>query len=131
LLLIPEALLTISEATMVQLTSLLAVVPLLLLQSFISAAALKPRQTAATQVVKITSIENLAVRSNGQILATNMNSANLYTVDPVAKTSSTAVVLTGASGLSGIGEVTPDIFAVIGERGSIKLISRGARRRQH
>lgn len=43
-----------------------------------------------------------------------MNSANLYGVDAVAKTSSTAVVVTGSGGLSGIGEIAPDVFAVIG-----------------
>ncbi|ERS98192.1 uncharacterized protein SPSK_06508 [Sporothrix schenckii 1099-18] len=81
------------------------------------AAAVDRRQSAATQVAKIASVENIAVRSNGQILATNMNSATLYSVDPVAKTAATAVVVTGASGLSGIGEVAPDVFAVIGGSG--------------
>lgn len=86
------------------------------------AAAVDRRQSvAAAQVAKIASVENIAVRSNGQILATNMNSANLYGVDATAKTSSTAVVVTGASGLSGIGEVTPDVFAVIGGKGIYKV----------
>jgi streptogramin lyase len=48
-----------------------------------------------------------------------VNSANLYSVDPVAKTSSTALAVTGASGLSGIGEIAPDVFAVIGGGKSI------------
>jgi len=90
-------------------------------QSFVSAAAIERRQSAATQVVKLASTENLAVRPNGKILATNMNSPNLYSVDPVAKTSTTAVVVTGATGLSGIGEVTPDVFAVIGGKGIYKV----------
>ncbi|KAK1762814.1 NHL repeat-containing protein [Phialemonium atrogriseum] len=112
---------------MVQLTSLLGALPLALsLPSLVSAAAVKSRQAAAAQVVNLASIENLAVRSNGQILATNMNSANLYSVDPVAKKSSTAVVVTGASGLSGIGEVTPDVFAVIGGKGIYKVDFTGA-----
>ncbi|KAL1836807.1 hypothetical protein VTK73DRAFT_4917 [Phialemonium thermophilum] len=80
-------------------------------------AILESRQSAAAQVVRLASVENLAVRANGQILATNMNSANLYAVDPVAKTSTTAVAVTGATGLSGIGEVAPDVFAVIGGKG--------------
>ena len=86
------------------------------LSLFLSLASAGPldRRQSATQVVRLTSIENVAVRSNGQILATNMNSANLYAVDPVAKTSSTAVVVSGASGLSGIAEYAPDLFAVIG-----------------
>ena len=87
------------------------------------AAVVQPRQAgaAAAQVVQIAQLENLAVRSNGQILATNMNSANLYAVDPVAKKSSTAVAVTGATGLSGIDEVSPDVFAVIGGKGIYKV----------
>lgn len=91
-----------------------------------SASIIKNRQAAAAQVVKLASTENLAVRPNGQVLATNMNSANLYIVDPVAKTSKTAVVITGASGLSGIAEVTPDVFAVIGGKGIYKVDFTGA-----
>lgn len=104
---------------MVQLKSLLGSIPLLI--SSVSSAALSPRQSAATQVVRLTSIENIAVRSNGAILATNMNSATLYTIDPAAKTSTTALSVTGASGLSGIGEYAPDLFAVIGGKGIYKL----------
>ncbi|AEO69741.1 f849035b-0d17-4249-a10a-71b49025f726 [Thermothielavioides terrestris] len=85
-----------------------------LLAGLAHGAALTPRQGAATQVVRLSSVENLAVRSNGQILATNMNAATLYAIDPVAKTSTTALTVTGASGLSGIGEYAPDVFAVIG-----------------
>ena len=36
-----------------------------------AAAAIEVRQTAATQVAKISSVENVAVRPNGLILATN------------------------------------------------------------
>lgn len=104
-------------------TALLGTLPLLFLTS---AAAPLPdvlwsRQTAATQVVRLSSIENVAVRSNGQILATNMNSANLYSIDPVAKTSKTAISVTGATGLSGIAEYAPDQFAVIGGKGIYKV----------
>lgn len=52
--------------------------------------------------------------SAGLILATNMNSASLISIDPTTKTSSTALSITGASGLSGIVEYAPDLFAVIG-----------------
>ncbi|KAG7290076.1 hypothetical protein NEMBOFW57_000070 [Staphylotrichum longicolle] len=91
-----------------------------LLASLASGAAIVPRQSA-TQVVRLNSIENVAVRSNGQILATNMNAATLYAIDPVAKTSTTALTVTGASGLSGIGEYAPDVFAVIGGKGIYKV----------
>src|SRR4051794_22506657 len=81
-----------------------------------AAPALEQRQSAATQVVRLSSIENVAVRPNGIILATNMNSNNLYAVDPEKKTSSTALQVTGATGLSGIGEYAPDIFAIVSFR---------------
>ncbi|EGS17876.1 uncharacterized protein CTHT_0072340 [Thermochaetoides thermophila DSM 1495] len=88
---------------------------LLLTAPLVQGACLTPRQSAATQIVSLSSLENLAIRSNGQILATNMNSAQLYSVDPVSKTYTAALTVSGASpGLSGIGEVTPDVFAVIG-----------------
>lgn len=80
----------------------------------VSAAAIQRRQGSATQVVQLASLENIAVRPNGEILATNMNSPELYAVDPAAGTSTTAVVVTGATGLSGVREVMPDVFAVIG-----------------
>lgn len=91
-----------------------------ILASLAHGAAIVPRQSAA-QVVRLNSIENVAVRSNGQILATNMNAATLYAIDPVAKTSATAVTVSGASGLSGIGEYAPDVFAVIGGKGVYKV----------
>ena len=109
---------------MFQLQALLGSLPLLL--SLASAAPLESRQTAAAQVVRISSIENLAVRSNGQILATNMNSANLIAIDAVAKTSKTALAVSGASGLSGIAEYAPDLFAVIGGKGIYKVDFTGA-----
>lgn len=93
---------------------MIQLVPFLANIALTAAAAIEIRQSAGTQVARISSVENVAVRSNGIILATNMNSPNLYAVDPVAKTSSTALSVTGASGLSGIGEIAPDVFAVIG-----------------
>ena len=112
---------------MVQLSSFWGVSVLILgLSTSAAASVLKSRQAAAAQIVRLASTENLAIRPNGQILATNMNSANLYLVDPVAKTSKTAVVVTGASGLSGIAEVTPDVFAVIGGKGIYKVDFTGA-----
>lgn len=108
---------------MVQLTALWAVLNLAILAS---ASSINRRQSTATQVATQRSIENLAIRSNGLILATNMQSSNLYLIDPVAKSSKTGVVVTGASGLSGIGEVTPDVFAVIGGKGIYKVDFSGA-----
>ncbi|PKS05103.1 hypothetical protein jhhlp_008470 [Lomentospora prolificans] len=104
---------------MVNIRSLLGAVPYIV---SVSAASIAARQgAAATQVVNLASLENIAVRPNGQILVTNMNSPNLYAVDPAAKSSSTAVVVTGATGLSGVREVTPDVFAVIGGKSIYKV----------
>jgi len=105
---------------------MIQLVPFLANVALATAAAIEVRQTAATQVAKISSVENIAVRPNGLILATNMNSANLYSVDPIAKTSSTALSVTGASGLSGIGEIAPDVFAVIGGKSIYKVDFTGA-----
>lgn len=102
---------------MLQLTTFMGSLSLILsasTQRFAAAAFLNSRQAAPTEIVKLASLENIAVRPNGQLLVTNMNSPNLYAVDPVAKTSSTAVAVSGAAGLSGIGEIAPDVFVVIG-----------------
>lgn len=91
-----------------------------LLAQVVSGSPLTPRQ-AAQQVVRLSSIENVAVRANGLILATNMNQATLHQIDPVAKTSSTAVTVSGASGLSGIAEYQSEKFAVIGGKGIYRV----------
>ncbi|KAL1840008.1 hypothetical protein VTJ49DRAFT_925 [Mycothermus thermophilus] len=96
---------------------MLAILPLL---AVVASAAVVPRQSVS-QVVRLNSLENLAVRPNGQILATNMNQATLYAVDPVSKTSTTALTVSGATGLSGIAEYAPDVFAVIGGKGIYKV----------
>jgi streptogramin lyase len=109
---------------MLQFTILAGSLALTLLTTLVTGAAIiNPRQSSstATQVVRLSSVENVAVRSNGIVLATNMNSANLYAIDPVAKTSTTALSVTGASGLSGIGEIAPDVFAVIGGKSIYKI----------
>ena len=94
---------------------------MLLWLALVSGAVALVRRQAPAQVVRLASVENVAVRANGIILATNMNSPNLYAVDPVAKTSSTAVVVSGATGLSGIAEVSPDVFAVIGGKNIFRV----------
>jgi hypothetical protein len=55
-----------------------------------------------------------------------MNSPNLTLVNPVTKQSSVAVTVSGARGLSGIAEITPDVFAVIGGKGIYKVDFTGA-----
>lgn len=59
-------------------------------------------------------IENLAIRSNGQILVTLGSSPELYQVDPFGNQKPTLVYrFPGVTGVLGIAEVEPDIFAII------------------
>ncbi|KAK3360969.1 hypothetical protein B0T24DRAFT_539996 [Lasiosphaeria ovina] len=61
-------------------------------------------------------VENLAVRSNGEILVTRTTSAELVLVDP-RRPGCAAVVYNftaaGLSGMTGITEYAPDVFAVL------------------
>ncbi|KAH6723665.1 hypothetical protein DL95DRAFT_447912 [Leptodontidium sp. 2 PMI_412] len=60
-------------------------------------------------------IENLAIRSNGTILATLLTTPELYLIDPKAPPSATLVAnFPEVSGLTGIIEVQPDIFYIAG-----------------
>ncbi|KAL9615817.1 MAG: hypothetical protein Q9160_009239 [Pyrenula sp. 1 TL-2023] len=67
-------------------------------------------------------VENLAVRSNGQILATLLTSPQVYQIDPNNKTP-TALVHTFHSfrGALGIIEQEPDIFYVVVGNGSFQI----------
>jgi sugar lactone lactonase YvrE len=64
---------------------------------------------------KNTFIENIAVRSNSQLLITSMSVPDLFLIDPTVPNPSASVVHTfpNATGISGIAEVKPDVFAVI------------------
>ncbi|KAL9118931.1 MAG: hypothetical protein Q9187_004513 [Circinaria calcarea] len=60
--------------------------------------------------------ENLAVRSNGQILTTLLSAPELYQIDPFSSAPDAAVLVhrfPNASGLLGIAEGQPDVFYVI------------------
>ncbi|KAH7390526.1 hypothetical protein BKA66DRAFT_439834 [Pyrenochaeta sp. MPI-SDFR-AT-0127] len=88
------------------LLTVLATLPIIL-------ASVRPRQ-ASTQVAQLGGwIECLAVRSNGAILANRLDVPELWTVDPVTKTTSKVISLPNALGLTGIAEISPDIFAVV------------------
>ena len=64
-------------------------------------------------------VENLAVRSNGQILATIATAPELYQVDPTSTNPPILVhTFPNATGLWGIVETTPDIFYVLAGQGS-------------
>ncbi|KAK4444706.1 hypothetical protein QBC34DRAFT_487637 [Podospora aff. communis PSN243] len=60
-------------------------------------------------------IENIAVRSNGNLLITSMSVPSLFSIDPTAPTPSASTIHTfpNCTGLSGIAEITPDLFALV------------------
>ncbi|RDA86840.1 hypothetical protein CP532_1377 [Ophiocordyceps camponoti-leonardi (nom. inval.)] len=86
-----------------------------------------PRRTVA-QFEAGTWIENIAVRSNGNLLLTSlMPNASLYEVsNPTSETASVTRLFTieDASGLLGISEISTDVFAVaggnVGSSGGVK-----------
>ncbi|KAI8237255.1 hypothetical protein K4K54_000658 [Colletotrichum sp. SAR 10_86] len=55
--------------------------------------------------------ENLAVRPNGQIVATRMDLGQLWLIDPFAKTGKKLVDVPGVISTIGIAEYKPDVFA--------------------
>ena len=69
-------------------------------------------------------VENIAVRSNGQLLITRTDVPELYLVDPLHPSASLVHQFTSATGLLGIAEVAHDIFAVIA--GKIDLATASA-----
>ncbi|GAB1317643.1 hypothetical protein MFIFM68171_07853 [Madurella fahalii] len=64
---------------------------------------------------KNTFIENIAVRSNSELLVTSMSVPDLFAIDPTVNNPDAPIVHTfaNASGISGIAEITPDVFALV------------------
>lgn len=60
-----------------------------------------------------TSLENLAVRRNGQILTTVLSAPKLYQVDPSKKRGPILLHTFSASFVAGIAELQPDVFYVV------------------
>lgn len=61
-------------------------------------------------------IENIATRLNGELLFTTFDDGRLYALDPLAKDPRPRVVaqVPDVTGLTGIVEIAPDVFAVSG-----------------
>lgn len=57
-------------------------------------------------------IENLAVRQNGEILATSLSRNAVYLVDPFEHTATTVHQFGPGNGVLGIAEIENDIFAL-------------------
>lgn len=56
--------------------------------------------------------ENIAIRSNSQLLITSLGATPLYSIDPNNPTPSAFPAIPDANGISGITEIQPDIFIV-------------------
>ncbi|KAJ7620427.1 hypothetical protein FB45DRAFT_754733 [Roridomyces roridus] len=69
------------------------------------------------------SLENIAVRSSGNLLITSVTSSTLYTLDPTATNPSLTNVITlpGANCLTGIVEGQPEVFALISSSMNLTL----------
>ena len=68
-------------------------------------------------------VENLAIRSNGLILATIFFAPEIYQVDPKTRTASLVAKIPAATGLLGIVEVENDVFYVVAGNFSVKSIT--------
>ncbi|KAF2712567.1 hypothetical protein K504DRAFT_401578 [Pleomassaria siparia CBS 279.74] len=92
------------------------ILQVLSLTASLGSAAVVERRQATTQVFKFsspTSAEGIAQRSNGQLLVSFFDKAELWTVDPATKKASKLVSFTGATCSAGIVEIAPDVFAVV------------------
>ncbi|KZV90797.1 hypothetical protein EXIGLDRAFT_719923 [Exidia glandulosa HHB12029] len=91
-----------------------ALVSLSLLLGTTHAAAVSkaPRARTVVQWDVGTWAENIAVRSNGQLIVTMLGNAEIWAVDPAKSTKSLVATLPGVTGVGGIDELTPDIFVI-------------------
>lgn len=88
---------------------------LALATSLASAAAIDKRQST-TQVYKFSSprsAEGIATRSNGQVLVTFMDKAEMWAIDVAAKKASKIASFTDCTCSAAITEIGPDVFAVV------------------
>ncbi|MCJ1291025.1 hypothetical protein MMC34_002567 [Xylographa carneopallida] len=67
-------------------------------------------------------LENLAVRSNGHLVMTASNQAIVYDINPAARNAPPVPLpkIPGVTGLTGIVETAPDVFAVVAGNWSIE-----------
>jgi hypothetical protein len=75
------------------------------------------------QLEKGSWIENIAVRSNNDLLLTLLSTPDLYTFTPSSSKSSLLYTFPNVTGLTGIAETTPDVFTVAGGNFSLATVS--------
>ncbi|CZR56290.1 uncharacterized protein PAC_06178 [Phialocephala subalpina] len=84
----------------------------------LEASPILPRSTPIRNIFTFpnnTFIENIRVRSNSDLLLTSMSVTTLFSIDPTVSTPNPSVLYTfpNATGLAGITETTPDVFAIV------------------
>ncbi|KAK3392822.1 hypothetical protein B0H63DRAFT_456664 [Podospora didyma] len=84
----------------------------------VQAGVVAPTQPSIRNVYtfpKNTFIENIAVRSNSKLLITSMSVPDLFLIDPTVANATAPIVHTfaNATGISGIAEISPDVFALV------------------
>lgn len=82
----------------------------------VSRDALPPSARVVYQFPNATFIENIATRSNGNILFTTFDRARLYTLDPTETDPEPRLVVQvpNITALTGIAEIAPDTFGITG-----------------
>lgn len=81
-----------------------------LLAAVVSAAAQNPISTAFQLSEIGTWFENIAVRSDGSLLATRMDVPEIWQIDPATNTGDVLVTVPSTLSTTGITELTPDVF---------------------
>lgn len=94
---------------------LLSALVLIFLPALVQSLPYPPDNTVGTiwTFPNETWIENLAVRQNGVVLATSINRAAIYAVDPFAHTAVTVHQFAPTDGILGIAEVENDVFVAV------------------
>src|SRR3569833_189454 len=102
--------------TQLPLTKLIMVWPVFFILSLAQALCTPnaPTIRELTQLPNPTWVENIAVRSNGQLLVTLFSSPELYQIDPTEKHPTPKLVATFPEclGILGITEIQEDVFAI-------------------
>ena len=79
-----------------------------------TSATLIPRQSTATKFATVGGwIENIVVQPNGNLLATRLDTPELWTVDIKTREASKLISFSDSLALTGIYEATPDVYAVV------------------
>ena len=82
----------------------------------VSALVFPRQEKNATEIYKFpttASIEGIGVRSNGNILISRLDSADIFEISPTAKTAVKVATLPGVNAAAAMVEMAPDVFYVV------------------